>query len=114
MSDETPRFVAQCARAIASKEQCWYRPAAILSKGLVSITKGRCAVWITCGSEGAITCYRLLYSRMDQPPSHPMLCREDTQKQDSDGQWSVSFWSVPGNVRDLAETIARIWLGVPV
>ena len=112
MNDDTAYWIAQCARAISTREQCWYRPASIVNKGLTPIKHGQCAVFVTCSQAGSITCYRFLFVRLNEYPT-PLLSRQDCQVQDSDGQRHISYWSVPGNVRDLGETIARVWLAIP-
>jgi hypothetical protein len=116
MTDDPAYLVAQIARALSSKAQCWYRPASIIGTGLVPTATGECAVWITCGHEGAITCYRFLYARVEPDPAdaYPerLLRRQDCQIQEGDGQSSMPFWAVPGNVRDMAETMAGRWLGI--
>lgn len=111
MTDETPYFVAQCARAIATKEQCWYRPARINACGVAPIIHGQCSVFVTAQSDGEIVCWRFTFRRMDQYHT-PIISTDLIQRLASGEPKTVSYWTVPGNVRDLAATVGHRWLGV--
>lgn len=115
---EAASFVAECARAISTKAQCWYRPARVTAITVQRRGDHDLTIWIVTeitynGHFDPITVsYRAFLRRLPQY-TKPIISTEAVARLLGAGVHPCSYWEVPGNVRDLIATAALRSFGYP-
>ena len=113
---EVPYLVACCARSIATKASCRYRPASIRAITVQAVGPADVVVWIVTHKPGDPAghgpSYRFNLRRIDMP-GRPVLSTQSIALVDAGGIAMCTYWDVPGNVRDLGLTAGKRALRLP-
>lgn len=118
MSGDPSDYVAQCAHAIGTKAQCWYRPARVTAVTVQKRTPTEATIWIVTQSPrlmpaGVVTTsYRFFVRHMAQY-TNPVMSTDGIARVIDAQLLPCSYYDVPGNVRDLAATVAYRCFGFP-
>ena len=111
-----PAFVAECAKSIATKASCRYRPASVRAVTVQSVGPSDVVVWVVTHiagfPQGHGPSYRLCLRRVETF-SRPICSTESISVVSSGGVAACDYWDLPGNVRDIGLTAGKRALRLP-
>jgi hypothetical protein len=106
--------VENCARALKDYPVRWKAPASIRRVTVKPVGRDGVVIWVFRSEGDDPSAYRLQARRVWANPETPALSLEAMHTEAGGGLMACSYWDLPGNVLDIASTMAMRELEISV